>query len=52
MLYADNVNDQLLQRKLAIRDNSAKAPDLEAVMKSSGDRAQPVTVVDLQRGCD
>jgi GTPase SAR1 family protein len=32
MLYADNVNEQLVQRKLEIRDNSAKALIWRAVM--------------------
>lgn len=51
MLYADNVNEQLVQRKLAIRDNSAKALIWRAVMtKAVAIALNPVTVVDILSG--
>ena len=51
MLYADNVNEQLVQRKLVIRDNSAKALIWRAVMtKAVAIALNPVTVVDLLSG--
>lgn len=51
MLYADNVNEQLLQRKLMIRDNSAKALIWRAVMtKAVAIALNPVTVIDLLSG--
>ena len=51
MLYADNVNEQLLQRKLAIRDSSAKALIWRAVMtKAVAIALNPVTVVDILSG--
>lgn len=51
MLYADNVNEQLLQRKLAIRDSSAKALIWRAVMtKAVAIAINPVTVVDILSG--
>lgn len=51
MLYADNVNEQLVQRKLEIRDNSAKALIWRAVMtKAVAIALNPVTVVDILSG--
>ena len=51
MLYADNVNEQLVQRKLAIRDNSAKSLIWRAVMtKAVAIALNPVTVVDILSG--
>ncbi len=51
MLYADNVNEQLVQRKLVIRDNSAKALIWRAVMtKAVAIALNPVTMVDLLSG--
>lgn len=51
MLYADNVNEQLLQRKLAIRDSSATALIWRAVMtKAVAIALNPVTVVDILSG--
>ena len=51
MLYADNVNEQLLQRKLAIRDSSAKALIWRAVMtKAVAIALNPVSVVDILSG--
>lgn len=51
MLYADNVNEQLVQRKLAIRDNSANQLIWRAVMtKAVAIALNPVTVVDILSG--
>ena len=51
MLYADNVNEQLVQRKLMIRENSAKALIWRAVMtKALAIALNPVTVVDILSG--
>jgi GTPase SAR1 family protein len=51
MLYADNVNEQLVQRKLEIRDNSANSLIWRAVMsKAIAVALNPVTVVDLLSG--
>jgi hypothetical protein len=51
MLYADNVNEQLVQRKLEIRDNSANSIIWRAVMsKAIAVALNPVTVVDLLSG--
>jgi len=51
MLYADSVNEQLVQRKLMIRDNSANQIIWRAVMtKALAIALNPVTVVDLLSG--
>jgi uncharacterized protein (DUF697 family) len=51
MLYADSVNEQLVQRKLMIRDNSANEIIWRAVMtKALAIALNPVTVVDLLSG--
>lgn len=51
MLYADNVNEQLVQRKLMIRDNSANQLIWRAVMtKAVAIALNPVTVVDILSG--
>ena len=51
MLYADNVNEQLVQRKLVIRDNSANQLIWRAVMtKAVAIALNPVTVVDILSG--
>jgi len=51
MLYADNVNEQLVQRKLAIRDHSANALIWRAVMtKAVAIALNPVMVLDLFSG--
>ncbi|WP_017315113.1 GTP-binding protein [Mastigocladopsis repens] len=51
MLYADNVNEQLVQRKLKIRDTSANQLIWKAVMtKAMAIALNPVTVVDILSG--
>ncbi len=51
MLYADNVNEQLVQRKLEIRDNRANQLIWRAVMtKAAAIALNPVTVVDILSG--
>jgi uncharacterized protein (DUF697 family) len=51
MLYADNVNEQLVQRKLAIRDSSANTLIWRAVMtKAVAIALNPVTAVDILSG--
>lgn len=51
MLYADNVNEQLVQRKLAIRDTSANVLIWRAVMtKAVAIALNPVMVLDLFSG--
>lgn len=51
MLYADNVNELLVQRKLEIRDNRANQLIWRAVMtKAAAIALNPVTVVDLLSG--
>jgi hypothetical protein len=51
MLYADNVNDRLLQRKLEIRELSANKLIWRGVMtKSIAISLNPVTMVDLFSG--
>jgi small GTP-binding protein len=51
MLYADNVNEQLVQRKLAIRDLSANEFIWRAVItKATAIALNPLTVVDLFSG--
>lgn len=51
MLYADTVNEQLVQRKLEIRDNSANSIIWRAVMtKAVAIALNPVTVLDLLSG--
>lgn len=51
MLYADTVNEQLVQRKLEIRDNSANKLIWQAVMtKAVAIALNPVTVVDILSG--
>jgi hypothetical protein len=48
MLYADDINEQLVQRKMAIRDESADRVIWQAVMtKALAIALNPVTVVDL-----
>jgi hypothetical protein len=48
MLYADSVNEQLLQRKLMIREQSANQMIWKAVMtKAVAIALNPVTVVDI-----
>lgn len=48
MLYADNVNEHLVNRKMAIRDESANQIIWKAVMtKAIAIALNPVTVVDL-----
>ncbi|MBR8838234.1 MAG: GTP-binding protein [Stigonema ocellatum SAG 48.90 = DSM 106950] len=48
MLYADNVNEQLVQRKLTIRDQSANQLIWKAVMtKAAAIALNPITVVDI-----
>ncbi len=48
MLYADNVNEQLLARKLEIRENSANSIIWRAVMtKAVAIALNPLTLVDL-----
>lgn len=51
MLYADAVNEQVVQRKLEIRDNSANQIIWRATMtKAVAIALNPVTVVDLLSG--
>ncbi|NET31988.1 MAG: DUF697 domain-containing protein [Cyanothece sp. SIO1E1] len=51
MLYADDVNEQLLARKLAIRDRSANQTIWNAVMtKAVAIALNPLTVIDLFSG--
>lgn len=51
MLYADNVNEQIVQRKLEIRDYKANQLIWRAVMtKAVAIALNPVTVVDLLSG--
>lgn len=51
MLYADNVNEQLVQRKLTIREQSANQFIWKAVMtKAVAIALNPVTVVDILSG--
>ncbi len=51
MLYADNVNERLVQRKLEIRDNRANDLIWRAVMtKAVAIALNPVTVVDIFSG--
>lgn len=51
MLYAGDVNEQLIARKMAIRDESANALIWKAVMaKALAIALNPVTVVDLLSG--
>ena len=51
MLYADDVNDRLVERKLEIRDNSANQLIWRGVMtKALAIALNPVTVVDLFSG--
>lgn len=51
MLYADNVNEQLVQRKLAIRENAANELIWKAVMtKACAIALNPLTVVDILSG--
>ena len=48
MLYADNVNEQLVQRKLAIRDQSANQLIWKAaIAKAAAIALNPITVVDI-----
>jgi small GTP-binding protein len=51
MLYADNVNEQLVQRKMTIREESANQIIWKAVMtKAFAIALNPVTVVDIFMG--
>ncbi len=51
MLYADNVNEQLVQRKLMIRENAANQLIWKAVMtKAAAIALNPLTVVDILSG--
>lgn len=51
MLYADNINEQLVQRKLEERDRSANELIWRAVMtKATAIALNPLTVVDLVSG--
>jgi len=51
MLYADNVNEQLVQRKLAIREQTANNLIWRAVItKATAIALNPLTVVDLLSG--
>ncbi|NEU76407.1 DUF697 domain-containing protein [Hassallia byssoidea VB512170] len=51
MIYADNVNEQLVQRKLMIRDRAANQLIWKAVMtKALAIALNPVTVVDILTG--
>ncbi|MEI2583308.1 GTP-binding protein [Scytonema sp. PRP1] len=51
MLYADNVNEQLVQRKLNIRDTSANQLIWKAVItKAMAIALNPVTVIDILSG--
>ena len=51
MLYADNINEKILQRKLTIRDNAAN--DLiqrGSLVKATATALNPVTAIDLFAG--
>lgn len=51
MLYADNVNEQLVQRKLSIRDTSANQLIWKGVItKAMAIAFNPVTVIDILSG--
>jgi hypothetical protein len=51
MLYADDVNEQLVQRKMAIRDESANQLIWKAVIaKSIAIALNPVTAIDIISG--
>lgn len=51
MLYADDVNEQLVQRKMAIRDRAANQVIWNAVMtKAVAIALNPLTVVDILSG--
>lgn len=51
MLYANNVNEQVVQRKLEIRDNSANQIIWRSVMtKALAIALNPVTVIDILSG--
>ncbi|MFM7787033.1 MAG: YcjF family protein, partial [Microcystis panniformis] len=51
MLYADEVNEQIVARKMAIRDRGANQLIQKAVMiKASAIALNPVTVLDLLTG--
>jgi hypothetical protein len=51
MLYADEVNDQLVQRKMAIRDHAANQTIWNAVMtKAVAIALNPITMLDLVSG--
>ncbi|GAB1538508.1 DUF697 domain-containing protein [Scytonema sp. NUACC21] len=51
MIYADNINEQLVQRKLTIRDNAANQLIWKSVMtKAIAIALNPVTVVDFLSG--
>jgi small GTP-binding protein len=51
MLYADHINEQLVQRKLEIRDHSANELIWRAVMtKATAIALNPLTVIDLVSG--
>jgi GTP-binding protein Era len=51
MLYADEVNEQIVARKMAIRDRGANQLIQKAVMiKASAIALNPVTVLDLFTG--
>ncbi len=51
MIFADNVNEQLVQRKLMIRDSAANKLIWKAVMtKAIAIALNPVTVVDILSG--
>ncbi|MBW4567004.1 MAG: GTP-binding protein [Tolypothrix carrinoi HA7290-LM1] len=51
MIYADNVNEQLVQRKLMIRDRAANQLIWKAVMtKALAIALNPITVVDILSG--
>jgi GTPase len=51
MLYADNINDQLIERKLTIRDNLANQVIWRAVMvKAIATALNPVTLIDILSG--
>lgn len=51
MLYANDVNDQLIERKMVIRDRSANKLIWNAVMtKAAAIALNPVTVIDLLSG--
>lgn len=51
MLYADNINEQLVQRKLKIRDETANQLIWKAVMtKALAIALNPITVIDILSG--